>query len=120
MISNKSSIAAEMFSVDNLQRIATQPSPEIKEVKEPIASAKVEASAAEGQVIDGKFVIPVELSAGNFNLALNLSAKLSIKISVDLDDLMDAQKIPDRVERIEATRQIIKMSEPHCELKFNP
>lgn len=106
--------------MENLKRIATQNLPEVEEVREPIARAEVEASAAQGHVVDGKFVIPIELSAGDFSLDLKVSAKLSIKINVDLEELIEAQKIPDRVERLEATRRIIRMAEPKCELKINP
>lgn len=163
-----SSIADEMFSVENLKRLATSKLPDLtrqadlspdigpaetlqyttsdanmwqdigyaqssnipceanrltdrgQETNPPVASANVIASAANGHIEEGKFVIPIEISGKDLGLSSDLSAKLSIRVNVDLDKLIAALRIQDETKRLETTRKIIQMSEPQCELTFDP
>lgn len=150
------SIAKEMFSVENLKKLATSQLPDLtrqanllsdispesvqqcrntsdeangltadltQTIQDPnqiVVCTNVLASAANGRIEDSNFVIPIEISAEELGLSSNLSAKLSIRINVDLDKLITALSIQDEEERLDATRRVLQMGEPRCELSFDP
>lgn len=88
--------------------------------RQPVAGTNVVTSATNGYIDNDTFVIPIKVSAADLGLSSDLSARLSIRINVDLGKLINALEIPDERQRLEKMRQIIQTSEPQCELSFDP
>lgn len=67
---------------------------------------------------DGKFVIPIEVDTGVLNHNLSATAKLKLKLNLDIESFMEARKIQDRDERIKKIRELIHLEAPVFELSF--
>ena len=134
----------DMFSPENLRRLAlaehssptlapSGPSPKRTPPK-PDAQASLPTGGlsttttrqpwaernSNGQVAEpGKFVIPLEISSSELDFQLAASARLSLRLHLDLEALTEAYKVEDRAERLRKIRQLVQLDSPLCELSFS-
>lgn len=102
--------ARNMFSPENLKRLAALSREEDLNAR----ALKVDARAQLAD--DGTIVIPIEVDAGELNCNLGVSAKLQLKLNVDINDFEKACKISSRNDRVKAIRELIQLETPVCEL----
>lgn len=102
--------AGNMFSPENLKKLAARSREEDLDAR----ALKVDARAQLGE--DGNFVIPIEVDAGQLNCNLDASAKLKLKLNVDILAFEAACKIGNRNDRVKRMRELIQLETPVCQL----
>lgn len=105
----------DLFSVENLSKLAGKPEFGIAELPSSSASS---SSSTLSPSEPTKIQVPIQVTAGNSTYTLNAEAKINLKVNIDLEALMKTQSIKNRDERLSKMRDLIRMDSSVCELTF--
>jgi len=109
------SVASNMFSPENLKRLAQVSSQE--SISESVTTSEGPTFDATAQVDDkGNLTLPIEIDIADPSDSFEASIRLKFELNMDSQAFRLASKIPDREERVMKFREMLRVELGTCQL----